>query len=87
MRIKPILVVAGEPDSIFFEIFFKSIKINFKSPIVLICSKDILIKQLKKFKCACIDCGFLVDALSDIKLAKKRIYHLNDFFYNKKKYF
>ena len=51
MRIKPILVVAGEPDSIFFEIFFKSIKINFKSPIVLICSKDILIKQLKKFKC------------------------------------
>jgi len=46
-----------------------------------------IIYQLKKFKCACIDCGYLVDALSDIELAKKRIYHLNDFFFNKKKYF
>ena len=46
-----------------------------------------IIYQLKKFKCACIDCGYLVDALSDIKLAKRRIYHLNDFFYKKKKYF
>ena len=51
MKIKPILVVAGEPDSIFFEIFFKSIKIKIKSPIILICCKNKLIKQLKKFKC------------------------------------
>ena len=46
-----------------------------------------IIYQLKNLKCACIDCGYLVDALSDINLAKKRIYHLNDYFYKKKKYF
>ena len=49
MKNKPILIVAGETYSIFFEIFFKSIKKNkFKSPIVLICSKEILMSQMKK---------------------------------------
>ncbi len=49
MKNKPILIVAGEIYSIFFEIFFKSIKKNkFKSPIVLICSKKILMSQMKK---------------------------------------
>tara|TARA_B100001057_G_C22839747_1_gene946591 strand:+ start:449 stop:1399 length:951 start_codon:yes stop_codon:yes gene_type:complete len=51
VKIKPILIVAGEPDSIFFEIFFKSIKIRIKSPIILICCKKELSKQLKQFKC------------------------------------
>jgi len=33
MSYKPILIVAGEPNSVFFEIFFKSITKNyFKSP-------------------------------------------------------
>ena len=51
MNYKPILVVHGEPNSIFLEIFFKSIKIKkYKSPIVLICSKKILIIYMKKFK-------------------------------------
>jgi len=37
MKFKPILVVAGEPNSIFLEIFFKSIKaIKIKNPIILI---------------------------------------------------
>lgn len=65
-------------------------KISIKPDFILVAAgvgSNNIIYQLKKFKCACIDCGFLVDALSDIKLAKKRIYHLNDFFYNKKKYF
>jgi len=51
MRFKPIIVVAGEPNSIFIEIFLKIInKKKFKSPIVLICSKKILFKQSKALK-------------------------------------
>jgi 4-hydroxythreonine-4-phosphate dehydrogenase len=51
MNSKSILVVAGEPNSIFLEIFFKSIKKNnFKKPIVLIVSKNLLLKQMKKLK-------------------------------------
>ena len=51
MNYKPIIVVPGEPNSIFLEIFFKTIKIKkFKNPIILICSKNILIMQMKKLK-------------------------------------
>ncbi len=46
-----ILVVAGEPNSIFLEIFFKSLKkIKLKNPIILIASKKILKMQMKKLK-------------------------------------
>ena len=39
MKYKPIIIVAGEPNSIFLEIFFKSIKYKkFKSPLILISS-------------------------------------------------
>ncbi len=49
MSIKPILIVAGEPNSIFFEIFFKSIKNKkYKSPLILIASHKILLLQMKK---------------------------------------
>ena len=48
MNKKPIIIVAGEPNSIFLEIFFKSIKKNnYKSPLVIIVSKKLLIKQMK----------------------------------------
>ena len=48
---KPIVIVAGEPNSIFFEIFFKVMKNNkFKSPIILIGSKNLLQKNIKFFK-------------------------------------
>ena len=50
MRNKPILIVAGEPKSVFFEIFFKSLRKNkLKSPIILIASSLILQKNMKKF--------------------------------------
>ena len=40
MRNKAILIVGGEPNSVFLEIFFKSLKYNnFKKPILLIVSK------------------------------------------------
>ena len=51
MNYKPIIIVAGEPNSIFLEIFFKALKYKkFQSPIILICSVKILNLQMKKFK-------------------------------------
>jgi 4-hydroxy-L-threonine phosphate dehydrogenase PdxA len=44
---KPIIIVAGEPNSIFFELFFKVIKKKIKSPIILIASKKLIVKQAK----------------------------------------
>ena len=50
MKIKPIIIVAGEPYSTFLEIFFKSYKSNVlkKFPIILIASKKNLTGQMKK---------------------------------------
>ncbi len=50
MNYKPILIVAGEPNSIFFEIFFKSLKIKINSPVVLIASHKLMLMQMKKLK-------------------------------------
>ena len=50
MKNKPIIIIAGEPKGIFFEIFFKSLKANkYKSPLIIICSKKLLEQQMKKF--------------------------------------
>ncbi len=49
MVYKPIIIVAGEPNSIFSEIFFKSLNYKkFKSPIVLIASKNLIKIQMRK---------------------------------------
>tara|TARA_B100000686_G_scaffold262261_1_gene275573 strand:+ start:370 stop:1344 length:975 start_codon:yes stop_codon:yes gene_type:complete len=51
MRIKPLIIVAGEPYSIFSEIFLKIYKKkikNIKSPIVLVASKKLFEKQMRK---------------------------------------
>ena len=49
MSYSPILIVSGEPNSIFLEIFFKVInKKKIKSPIILISSKKLLNMQMKK---------------------------------------
>ena len=51
MNYNPILIVAAEPNSIFLEIFFKTIKNNkINSPIILISSKKLLVMQMKKLK-------------------------------------
>jgi len=48
---KPILIVAGEPNSIFVEILIKSMKrIKIKSPIILIISIKLFKLQMKKLK-------------------------------------
>ncbi len=78
MKIKPIILVAGEPNSIFFEIFLKSIKIKkFKSPLVLICCKKVLQRNMKilKFKK---DLRFLnYKNLHKIKLDNKKLNIIN----------
>ena len=46
---EPIIIVGGEPNSVFLEIFFKSLKTNtYKSPLIIIISKKLLQAQMKK---------------------------------------
>ena len=50
MNSKPILIIPGETKSIFFEIFFKSLKSRkFNSGLILICNKKKLDKEIKIF--------------------------------------
>ena len=45
----PIIIVGGEPNSVFLEIFFKSLKNNnYKSPLIIVVSKKLLQQQMKK---------------------------------------
>ena len=49
MKVEPIIIVAGEPNSIFLEIFFKSLKKHkYRSPLIIIVSKKLLQEQMKK---------------------------------------
>mgnify|MGYP001360572874 CR=1 FL=1 len=51
MNYSPILIVSGEPNSIFLEIFFKILKKNkVSNPIILISSNKLLNLQMKKLK-------------------------------------
>ncbi|MDB9767314.1 4-hydroxythreonine-4-phosphate dehydrogenase PdxA [Candidatus Pelagibacter sp.] len=46
---EPIIIVGGEPNSVFLEIFFKCLKTNsYKSPLIIIVSKKLLQKQMKE---------------------------------------
>ena len=49
MNFDPILIIHGEPNSIFSEILFKSLKkIKVKKPIILISSSKLLKYHMKK---------------------------------------
>ena len=51
MKNSPILLVSGEPNSIFIEIFFKVLKLRkIKSPLILVASQNLLKLQMKKLK-------------------------------------
>ena len=51
MSYKPILIVAGEPNSIFLELFFKAQKkVKTKNPLILIASHKLLKLQMKRLK-------------------------------------
>ena len=68
---EPIIIVAGEPNSIFLEIFFKSIRSNvYKSPLIIIASKKLLQKQMKKL-------GFSFD-INDVDKTSKNFSKLNN---------
>jgi 4-hydroxy-L-threonine phosphate dehydrogenase PdxA len=63
MKVEPIIIVAGEPNSVFLEIFFKSLKNHkYRSPLIIIVSKKLLQEQMKKlgfnFKINTIDKNF-----------------------------
>ena len=48
---KHIVIIAGDPKSIFLEIYFKSLKKNkFKNPLILIVNENILIEQMRALK-------------------------------------
>ena len=87
MKNKPILVVAGDPKSIFFEIFFKSIKFNkFKNPIIVIASSKLLRSYLRiskyKYKINLLN----LDQLKSYKLDNKNINLLDIKYLNTKDY-
>tara|TARA_B110000259_G_scaffold62092_1_gene73506 strand:+ start:6103 stop:7068 length:966 start_codon:yes stop_codon:yes gene_type:complete len=82
---KPIIIVGGEPYSIFFEIFFKSKKkINLKQPIILIASKKLLLLQMQE-----LGFNFKINLINENKidfnlLDKKKINLINvDFKFSK----
>ena len=83
MSYKPILIVHGEPNSVFLEIFVKSLKYKrFKNPLILICSQKILKFQMKKLK---FKIGIKIlnpSLLNKIKLNNKTI-NIIDINYNK----
>lgn len=78
MKYKPILIVAGEPNSVFLEIFFKALKYKkYKSPIILIASKKLLLLQMKKLNFK-ININFLNPAiLNSYHLTNKSINLIN----------
>ena len=41
----PIIIVAGEPNSVFLELYFKVLKKKIKNPLIIIVSEKILLKQ------------------------------------------
>ena len=86
MNNKPILIVAGEPNSIFLEILFKSYKHRISSPIILIASLNLLLLQMKKLNFQKKIRLINSQKLQTIKLDNKSI-NLIDVPYNQKKAF
>ena len=82
---KNIIIIAGEPYSVFLELLFKSIKTKkINKPFLLICSKKLLINQMKK-----LNYKFKINQIKEskfrrIKLLKRHINILDVSFYFKK---
>ena len=78
MSSSPILIIPGEKKSIFFEIFFKSLKSNFfLSPLILICDKKNLDKEIKRYKFGKNIEQIELDEINSKKFVKKKIYLIN----------
>ena len=75
MSSSPILIIPGEKKSVFFEIFFKSLKSNFfLSPLILICDQKNLDKEIKRYKFAKNIDQIKLDEIYSKKFIKKKIY-------------
>jgi len=81
MKNNNIIIVAGEPYSVFFEIFFKSLKNKkvkkIKKPIILIGSKRMLIKQMDRLKYKFKVNEIFYNEINKIKIDNKKINILN----------
>ncbi len=71
MNYNSILIVSGEPNSIFLELYFKVLKLKkIKFPLILICSEKLLKLQMKKLK-------FKMN-IRTLESSKLDIYNLNN---------
>ena len=87
MNSNPILIVPGEKKSIFFEIFFKAVKSKkFKSPLILVCNKKILDKEIKKYRFNIKIELVNLDQITNKRLKKKKLYIIDIKNYNSKTY-
>ena len=87
MNYKPIILVAGEPNSIFFEILFKVLKTKkIRSPLILIASNKILSLQMKKLNFKKNIKLLDIKKINDYKLNNSSI-NLINVSYNQKKAF
>ena len=87
MNSSPILIVPGEKKSIFFEIFFKAVKSKkFKSPLILVCNKKILDKEIKKYRFNIKIELINLDQITNKRLKKKKLYIIDIKNYNSKNY-
>ena len=87
MNYSPILIVSGEPNSVFLELFFKVLKKDkIKSPIILISSKKLLTLQMQKLEFKKKIKLIQVSKLKSYKLDNKTI-NLIDVKYNPDKAF
>ena len=75
MNFNPIIIVGGEPQSIFIEILLKAIK-KISKPIILISSKTILKKNIKRFNYR-LKFNELNNDLSNIKKKKINLIDIN----------
>ena len=72
---KPIIIVTGDLDSVFFEIFFKSLKKKkIKSPIILICNVENYKLEKTKYKFKGIEKAYTLKQIFKKNLNPKTIY-------------
>ena len=78
MSYKPILIVPGDPESIFFEIFFKTLKKKqINSPIILITSLSLVRKYINKHNAKVKLCEIQASELYKQNLNRRTIYIIN----------
>jgi 4-hydroxy-L-threonine phosphate dehydrogenase PdxA len=71
---KPIIIIPGDKKSIFFEIFFESLKKKFKSPLIIFTTKKIFKKEMLYFNAKIKFKVVNIKDLNIIKLNNKFLY-------------